>query len=106
MAEATDEPDPGNPYFADCGTARYYWNDRPGMTDGIKHLFDDDDVDHMKHVTGGNLDLGNYKSTMIWSYKIYTYVANGYMPPGQPWQPDMVKKFACWIKQDCPENPP
>lgn len=68
----------------------------------VKTLFTSNDVDHMKHVTGGRLDLSDYTSTQIWAYKVYEYVANGYMPPGNPWTQDMVNTFGCWIQQNFP----
>jgi hypothetical protein len=103
---ATDDSDPIPPNELDCGGVNYHWNDSSSdAMDGIKHLFRSVDTDHMKHVTGGRLDLADYTSTMIWSSKVYLYVANGYMPPSHPWDADKVKKFGCWIKQGCPENP-
>jgi hypothetical protein len=69
----------------------------------IRPLFQQKDIDHMKHVTGGRLDLGDYTSTEIWAWKVYQYVANGYMPPGAPWSQAMVNTFGCWIQQGYPQ---
>jgi hypothetical protein len=64
----------------------------------VAKLFMQKDIDHMKQVTGGRLDLSNAQSTEIWAYKVYGYVANGYMPPGSPWKQEMVNTFGCWIQ--------
>ena len=76
-------------------------------THDIQKMFTTLDVDHMKQVTGGALDLSSYSSTMIWASKIYSYVASGAMPPpgsGEgPWTQDQVNTFGCWIQQGCPQ---
>jgi hypothetical protein len=76
-------------------------------TSNIQQLFTQEDVDHMKQVTGGQLDLSNYNSVKIWASKIYSYVAGHEMPPPgsgeQPWTADMVNTFGCWIQQGCPQ---
>ena len=70
----------------------------PGWAATVSKLFTPRDVDHMKQVTGGRLDLSDPTSVEIWAYKVYGYVANGYMPPGSPWTQDMVNTFGCWIQ--------
>ena len=76
-------------------------------TKNIQSLFTATDVDHMKQVTNGALDLSSYSSVKIWAAKIYSEVASGAMPPAQsgeqPWTPDMVNTFGCWIQQGCPQ---
>lgn len=76
-------------------------------TKDIQPLFTATDVAHMKQVTGGALDLSNYESVKIWASKIYSYVASGAMPPPgsgeQPWSPQKVNTFGCWIQQGCPQ---
>lgn len=76
-------------------------------TSDIKKLFTQTDINHMKSVTGGQLDLSNYDSVKTWASAIYNRVANGSMPPPgsgeSPWTPDMVNTFGCWIQQGCPQ---
>lgn len=76
-------------------------------TNNIKSMFTQLDIDHMKQVTGGSLDLSNYNSVKIWATKIYSYVASDAMPPpgsGEPpWTPQMINTFGCWIQQNCPQ---
>jgi len=73
----------------------------------IQAMFTPTDVDHMKQVTGGALDLSSYASVKMWAAKIYSEVAGGAMPPAgsgeNPWTPDMVNTFGCWIQQGCPQ---
>ena len=75
-----------------CPTTKVSW------ANDVAKLFTPRDVAHMMQVTGGRLDLSNAQSTEIWAYKVYGYVANGYMPPGSPWTQDMVTTFGCWIQ--------
>lgn len=76
-------------------------------TNDIQAMFTQTDVDHMKQVTGGALDLSNYNSVKIWASKIYSEVAGGAMPPPgsgeSPWSQDMVNTFGCWIQQGTPQ---
>jgi hypothetical protein len=76
-------------------------------TADIKKLFTQTDIDHMKAVTGGSLDLGTYSSVKIWARKIYSLVASGSMPPPgsgeQPWSAAWVTTFGCWIQKGCPQ---
>jgi hypothetical protein len=76
-------------------------------TKNVQQLFTATDVDHMKQVTGGALDLSSYASVKIWATKIYAEVSSGAMPPAgsgeQPWTSDMVNTFGCWIQQGCPQ---
>ena len=89
-------------YFAalNCPSSVTWNND-------IKQLFTATDISHMKGVTGGQLDLGNYNSVKIWAHKIYTEVAGGSMPPpgsGEgPWTAAQVNLFGCWIQKGCPQ---
>jgi hypothetical protein len=76
-------------------------------TKNIQQLFTATDVAHMKQVTNGALDLSSYSSVQMWAVKIYSEVSSGAMPPAgsgeQPWTPDMVNTFGCWIQQGCPQ---
>lgn len=72
----------------------------------IAPLFTAMDVDHMKGVTGGSLDLSDYDDVKIYASAIYRKVASGGMPPpgsGEgPWSQQMVQTFGCWMQQNCP----
>jgi len=76
-------------------------------TNDVQKLFTATDVDHMKQVTGGALDLSSYSSVKIWATKIYSEVSGGAMPPAgsgeQPWTPTTINTFGCWIQQGCPQ---
>lgn len=76
-------------------------------TDDIGKLFTPLDVDHMKQVTSGQLDLSSYQSVKIWAHKIYSLVSTGEMPPpqsGEPaWTADYINLFGCWIQKGCPQ---
>ncbi|MBO0661036.1 hypothetical protein LQ948_00490 [Jiella sp. MQZ9-1] len=76
-------------------------------TNDIEGMFTQTDVDHMKQVTNGALDLSNYNSVKIYASKIYNEVASGAMPPpgsGEPtWGQDKVNTFGCWIQQGTPQ---
>lgn len=73
----------------------------------IKGLFTAVDVDHMKRVTNGALDLSSYQSVKVWATKIYQEVSSGAMPPAgsgeNEWTPAMVNTLGCWIQQGCPQ---
>lgn len=83
-----------------CETPLSWGND-------IQNLFTVVDINHMKHVTRGALDLSSYDSVKIWATKIYEEVSSGAMPPAgsgeNAWTADMVSKFGCWIQQGCPQ---
>lgn len=76
-------------------------------TANIKSMFTSMDISHMKQVTGGALNLGDYNSVKIWATKIYAEVSSGAMPPPgsgeNPWAADMINTLGCWIQQGCPE---
>jgi hypothetical protein len=67
----------------------------------IAPLFNQTDIDHMKQVTKGSLDLSVYNDVKIYSSQIYSRVSTGDMPPppSAAWTPPMVQLFACWIQQ-------
>jgi hypothetical protein len=74
-------------------------------------MFTSVDVAHM--ITAKNIHLDSYQSVKIWAVPIYTAVKSGSMPlPGtigpdgkleQPWPPEWVNTFGCWIQQGCAE---
>jgi hypothetical protein len=76
-------------------------------TNNIQQMFTQEDIDHMKQVTGGALDLSSYNSVKIWASKIYQEVSSQAMPPPgsgeSPWTQDMINTFGCWIQQGTPQ---
>jgi hypothetical protein len=71
----------------------------------IQKMFTATDIAHMK--TKG-IDLSKYQDVMINAVAIYNRVQSGSMPPPgsgeQPWSPEWVNTFGCWIQQGCPEG--
>ena len=65
------------------------------------------------HMKLKGIDLSSYQAVMVNAVPIYTQVSNGWMPPPgtigpdgkpeQPWSPDKVNTFGCWIQQGTPE---
>jgi hypothetical protein len=74
-------------------------------TNNIAGMFTQLDVDHMKMVTNGALDLTSYASVKVFATKIFQEVSEGAMPPPgsgeNPWTPEMVNTFGCWVQQGC-----
>lgn len=72
----------------------------------IAPLFTATDIDHMKSVTQGGLDLSDYEDVKIYASIIYKKVSSGEMPPPgvgeNPWSQQMVQTFGCWMQQNCP----
>jgi hypothetical protein len=84
-----------------------------GGNSGVAKMFTALDRDHMLLYTknwGYPIDLGDYESVKFYAAQILSHVSPGsdhpMPPPGSgenPWSPDMVNKFGCWIKQGCPQ---
>ena len=76
--------------------------------DQIRQQFTDTDINHMKGVTNGQLDLSNCQSVQQWAQQIYDQVSSGSMPPGKPWPQDWVDNFQQWMNQpttsQCPSS--
>ena len=68
----------------------------------IKGYFTDTDVDHMKRVTGGSLDLSDCESVQHWAKQIYVALSNKVMPPGGGWDDDKIKDFKKWMDAGAP----
>jgi hypothetical protein len=68
----------------------------------ISAQFTQTDVDHMKQVTGGSLDLGDCQSVAKNAQEIYNQVSAGSMPPGSPWSREWVDNFQEWMNEGCP----
>ena len=70
----------------------------PNVTwDQIRKQFTDIDIQHMKDITGGTLDLSDCKSVHDWAQEIYNRVSTGSMPPGNPWSKEWVANFKAWM---------
>ena len=72
--------------------------------DQIKSQFTTIDVDHMKQITGGGLDLSDCASVQKWAQEVYTRVSNKTMPPGKPWSQQWIDNFKQWMDEGskCP----
>jgi hypothetical protein len=73
-------------------------------TSTIKGQFRQLDIDHMKQVTGGSIDLSNYTSVRTNGSKIYDMVSHKRMPPGNPWNDQYIQSFQTWMNAGYPEN--
>ena len=74
------------------------WNDP------IKGQFQQFDIDHMKQVTHGRIDLSDYTSTKTNGARIYQMVSSRRMPPGNPWSDQNIQNFKQWMDAGYPEN--
>jgi len=74
--------------------------------DTIKGYFTPDDIDHMKKVTGGSLDLSDCESVQHWAKQIYVAVSKQVMPPSpyDPWPQNQIDDFKTWMESGakCP----
>jgi hypothetical protein len=72
--------------------------------DTIQGYFTQTDIDHMKQVTGGSLDLSSCQSVQQNAQEIYDMVSSGQMPPGSPWPTEWVQNFQEWMNEgsQCP----
>lgn len=74
----------------------------PTWNDPIRGYFTPTDISHMKQVAG--FDLGSYDDVKNNAPNIYSMVANGNMPPGNPWPQSWVENFAAWGQNGFPES--
>ena len=87
------------------------WDGDPGQANGVKHLFRQRDVDHMKGddilaATGTIYLLDDYDDVKNNADKIYGVVKNKFMPPdpaGQ-WTDDMLSRFKTWMDNGFPKQ--
>ena len=70
----------------------------------IKGYFTVEDQQHMLKQSGRRIDLYDCKSVLKNAKKIYKQVADGDMPPGDPWDKRKINGFYSWWKSDptCP----
>jgi hypothetical protein len=69
----------------------------------ISKQFGPTDIDHMKNITGGSLDLSNCQNVHDWAQEIYLRVSEGSMPPGG-WPKEYIENFKTWMDNgaECP----
>lgn len=96
----------GDAPVATTGTA----SSAPGAAGGvtwtntIKNQFKTFDIDHMKQVSGGDIDLSDYASTKRNGDDIYYQVSKKKMPPGNPWSDQYIQNFKTWMDAGYPES--
>jgi hypothetical protein len=73
-------------------------------TNTIKGQFRKIDIDHMKQVSGGSIDLNDYTSVKTNGDDIYGMVSTNAMPPGSPWTKQYIDNFKAWMDAGYPEN--
>jgi hypothetical protein len=73
-------------------------------TGTIKAQFTQLDIDHMKQVTGGSIDLGDYASVKQNGKGIYSMVNRKRMPPGNPWTAEYIQNFKTWMDAGYPQS--
>ncbi len=70
----------------------------------IKAQFKQFDINHMKQVTGGDLDLGDYTSVKNNGDSVFERVSEKTMPPGNPWSDELIANFKAWMDAGYPED--
>ena len=73
-------------------------------TNTIKNQFKPFDIDHMKQVSGGDIDLSDFASTKRKADDIYAQVSSQQMPPGNPWSEQFIKNFKAWMDAGYPKG--
>jgi hypothetical protein len=113
---------PGNPWSDELVQSFKTWMDN-GMPEGdagggtvggggasitwnntIKNQFKPLDINHMKQVTGGDIDLGSFASVKANADRIFEMVSTQQMPPGNPWSDLLVQNFKTWMDTGFPEG--
>jgi hypothetical protein len=67
----------------------------------IRPLFREEDIDCMKSM---GIDLGDaaWMCVPANAQEVYRVVADGSMPPDEPWPTDRVSLFKQWMDSGCP----
>lgn len=65
-----------------------------GFAAAVKPLFTETDQKHMLFM----FDLWSYDDVKLNANEIYDAVADGRMPPGEPWDPGKVAIFKAWME--------
>jgi hypothetical protein len=106
---------PGNPWTVEQKSNFSTWVDN-GMPEGdattssitwtntIQGQFTQFDIDHMKQVSGGSLDLSSYASVKANGSGVYSMVSRKRMPPGNPWSDQFIQNFNAWMTAGYPES--
>jgi len=68
-----------------------------GFDAQIKPLFRDHDRLEMDYA----FDLWSYDDVKEWAEEIYERVADGTMPPDEPWDAARIQLFRDWIDEGC-----
>lgn len=68
----------------------------------IRPLFREGDVDCMKRF-GVELDDAAWMCAAANAQSVYDCVADGSMPPGEPWPAERVALFKGWMDAGCPK---
>ncbi len=77
------------------------WNNR------IKAMFDNSYwIQHMKQVSGGDIDLSSYQSVRAAGPIIDDRISSKSMPPGQPLPDQDIADFKTWMGDGYPEGDP
>jgi len=71
------------------------------FTKDIRPLFRDEDIDCMRSM-GIVLDDPAWMCIAANAQSVYGTVANGSMPPDEPWPADRVSLFKEWMDAGCP----
>lgn len=67
----------------------------------IRPLFRDEDIDCMKSM-GVDLDDPAWMCVAANAESVYGTLADGSMPPDEPWSKDRVALFKKWMDAGCP----
>jgi hypothetical protein len=89
------------------------WKGEEGQNNGVKNMFRQIDIDHMKGVnypkirekTDTIYELDNYDDVKNNAIIIYGMVKNQRMPPadyGKPWPDEMLLNFKAWMDAGFP----
>jgi hypothetical protein len=70
----------------------------------IKQQFKPFDINHMRQVTGGDIDLSSFASVKANADRIFEMVSTQQMPPGNPWSDQLVQNFKTWMDAGFPEG--
>ncbi len=74
--------------------------EHPTWHDPIQGYFTDEDIAHMEFL----FDLSDYEEARDHAEEIYKSVAEGWMPPDEPWPEERVACFKKWMDAGFPED--
>ena len=73
-------------------------------TNTIKGFFRQYDIDHMKLVTNGAIDLSSYDNVKTNIEPIWDRIQSGSMPPGGGWSRSKQNTFQSWMNGGMPQD--